>query len=224
MFIWAFMSLSKATMNWKELEKYVLIDWKKAKIKDLSKADRTPQFEQDTNNCWFYSMCNNAYYNLKEFKLWDLIEVRNRMKSDWIKFYLWWNPLVSWWYISKYLSEKLWKNIRCFHISFYDTKELANLLKKWYCLEMERISSPLIYSDNDDDWIINEIHYYSEKTWLHSTNISFDSNKKLFKELGTWGDKSKHNIMYYDLLKFGQCVKTRAIGSEFYFLAELKDE
>lgn len=204
-----------------ELEKYILVDWSKAKIKDLSKSDRTPQFEQDLNNCWFYSMCNNAYFNLWNFKLADVIEVRTIMKKDWIKFYIWWNPLVSWWYIAKYLSDKLWKEIRCFHISFYETKQMADLLKKWIVFEMSRISSPSIYEDNDNDWVINEIHYIGEKTWLHSTNICFDNNKKLFKELWTYWN-SKHNIMYYDLLKFWQCVKARAIDSEFYFLAELQ--
>jgi hypothetical protein len=46
-----------------DLEKYALVDWRKAKITKLNN-DRKPQFEQDLNNCWFYSMCNNAYFNL----------------------------------------------------------------------------------------------------------------------------------------------------------------
>ena len=207
-----------------DLEKYSIIDWKKAKINDLKKADRTPQFEQDLNNCWFYSMCNNAYYNLWNFKLADAIEVRTVMKKDGIKFHVWGNAIVSWAYIARYLSEKLGKEIRCFNISFYDTLQMADLLKKGYCFEMSRISSPKIFSDNDKDWIINEIHYYWENTGFHSTNICFDAEKKLFKELGTWWNDSKHNIMYYDLLKFWQCIKTRAINSDFNFLAELKDE
>ena len=206
-----------------DLEKYALVDWRKAKITKLNN-DRKPQFEQDLNNCWFYSMCNNAYFNLWSFNLWDAIDVRTIMKKDWIKFHVWGNAIVSWAYIARYLSKKLGKEIRCFNISFYDTLAMADLLKKWYCFEMSRISSPKIFSDNDKDWIINEIHYYWENTGFHSVNICFDEDKKLFKELWTWWNESKHNEMYYDLLKFGQCIKTRAISSDFNFLWELRDD
>ena len=206
-----------------ELRKYALVDWKKAKLRDLTKADRTPQFEQDKKNCWFYSMCNNAYYNLQDFKLGDLIDVKVEMRNDWIKIAEWWNPLLSWWYIARYLTKKLKKEIRVFNISFYETKKFCDLLKMWYCFEMTRISSPELYKDNDDDWIINKIHYYWEQTGLHSTNICFDRDKKMIKELWTYWS-SKHNIMLYNVLKFWECIKTRAIESSFYFLAEMKDE
>lgn len=37
--------------------------WLKAKIVK-NERDKTPQYEQDARNCWFYSVCNNAYFNL----------------------------------------------------------------------------------------------------------------------------------------------------------------
>ena len=58
-------------------------NWRNATLLDNTKSDKTPQFEQDADNCWLYSMFNNAYYNFNsDFKLSDVIEVKNRMKSD----------------------------------------------------------------------------------------------------------------------------------------------
>ena len=56
---------------------------KNADVPDLTKADKTPQFEQDAENCRLYSMFNNAYYNFAgDFKLADLIEIKNKMAKD----------------------------------------------------------------------------------------------------------------------------------------------
>lgn len=206
--------------------KYAYIDWQFAKIPDLIKADKTPQFEQDAENCWLYSMFNNAYYNFDwDFRLNDVIEVKKIMESYWlhIKEWAWW-PL-SWAFIARYLTEKRGVEVRCFQIDFFkDTLKFAEIFKQGVVFEMSRFNAPMLYTDAFDDWKVNQIYHPFDATWWHSTNVYFDFEKKLLKELWTWGNDNKKNQFYYDILQFGNNIKTRAISSLFNFLWILKDE
>jgi len=190
----------------------------------IKKSDRTPQFEQDASNCWFYSMCNNAYYNLNwDFKLDDLINVKNLMKDYGFNMKDWWFPVIAGAFIAKYLSEKRWVEVRLFQIDFFkDTRYLSDLLKKWVVMSMSRINTPLLYSDAFDDWMVNQVYYEYQATWHHATNICYDEEKKLMKELGTWWS-SKKNQFYYDILQFWMNIKSGAISPLFTFFW-IKDE
>jgi len=190
----------------------------------IKKSDRTPQFEQDASNCWFYSMCNNAYYNLNwDFKLADLIEVKNLMRDYGFNMKDWWFPVIAGAFIAKYLSEKRWVEVRLFQIDFFkDTRYLSDLLKKWVVMSMSRINTPLLYTDAFDDWMVNQVYYEYQATWHHATNICYDEEKKLMKELGTWGN-SKNNQFYYDILQFWMNIKSGAISPLFTFFW-IKDE
>lgn len=190
----------------------------------IKKSDRTPQFEQDASNCWFYSMCNNAYYNLNwDFKLDDLINVKNLMKEYGFNMKDWWFPVIAGAFIAKYLSEKRWVEVRLFQIDFFkDTRYLSDLLKKWVVMSMSRINTPLLYSDAFDDWMVNQVYYEYQATWHHATNICYDEEKKLMKELGTWWN-SKNNQFYYDILQFWMNIKSGAISPLFTFFW-IKDE
>lgn len=190
----------------------------------IKKSDRTPQFEQDASNCWFYSMCNNAYYNLNnDFKLADLIEVKNTMRDYGFNMKDWWFPVIAGAFIAKYLSEKRWVEVRLFQIDFFkDTRFLSDLLKKWVVMSMSRINTPLLYTDAFDDWMVNQVYYEYQATWHHATNICYDEEKKLMKELWTWGN-SKNNQFYYDILQFWLNIKSGAISPLFTFFW-IKDE
>ena len=189
------------------------------------KSDRTPQFEQDASNCWFYSMCNNAYYNLNwDFKLADLIDVKNTMRDYGFDMKKWWNSILAWAFIAKYLSEKWGVEVRLFQIDFFkDTNKLSDLLKLWVVFEMSRIDTPLLYTDAFDDGKVNQVYYEYQATWHHATNICYDPDKKLLKELWTWGN-SKKNQFYYDILQFWMNIKTWAISPLFTFFGILEDE
>lgn len=205
--------------------KYSYIDWQQAKISDLTHTDKNPQFEQDASNCWIYSMCNNAYYNFNwDFRLDDLIEVKNLMKSYWINIKDWAAAPLSWAFIAMYLSKKRDVEIRSFQIDFFkDTLKFSEFLKKWYVFEMSRINTPLLYTDAYDDWKVNQVYHTWDADWWHSTNICFDADKKLMKELWSWSKTSKKNQFYYDILQFWNNIKTRAISPIFNFLWVLKD-
>lgn len=212
--------MTKKEKDWLEiLTTYSFIDWRKAEKIDLTNADKTPQFEQDASNCWFYSMCNNAYYNFNwDFRLSDLIDVKGQMKEFWFNMKEGGDWAISWAFIARYLSNKWNLPVRCFQIDFFkDTLNFSELLKKWIVFEMSRINTPLLYNDAHDDWIVNQVYRPYQATGWHSTNIFFDNNKKLIKELGTWWD-SKNNEFYYDILNFWNNIKTRAISSIFNFL------
>lgn len=217
------MTKEKEIMN--IIRKYWFIEWIYADIQDLTKSDKTPQFEQDASNCWFYSMCNNAYYNLNwDFKLDDVIEVKNLMKKYWFNMKDWGFTQISWAFIAMYLSNKWWVEVRNFQIDFFkDTLKLSELLKKWYVLGFSRINTPLLYTDAFDDGRVNQVYFESQATWHHATNICYDEEKKLMKELGTWW-ASKKNQFYYDILQFWMNIKSWAISPLFNFLWILKDE
>ena len=206
------------------MNKYSWIDRKFADIQE-NNSDKTPQFGQHASNCRFYSMCNNTYYNLQNFNLSDLIEVKNIMKSEWFNMKEWWDWCISWAFIAKYLSEKLDLPVRCFQIDFYkDTLKFAELLKKWVVFEMSRFNAPMLYLDAHDDWKVNQIYRPYQATGWHSTNIYYDPEKKLLKELWTWWDDSKNNQFYYDILYFWKNIQTRCISPIFNFIWILKDE
>ena len=102
------------------MNKYSYQDWRLAETPDLTKADKTPQFEQDADNCWLYSMCNNAYYNFAwDFRLNDVIEVKNLMKSYGLNTKWAWGWPLSWAFIAMYLEKKWNLPVRCFQIDFF---------------------------------------------------------------------------------------------------------
>ena len=206
------------------IRKYALTDHVFFDKDIFKKWDHTPQFEQDASNCWFYSMCNNAYYNLNwDFKLDDLINVKNLMKDYGFNMKDWWFPVIAGAFIAKYLSEKRWVEVRLFQIDFFkDTRFLSDLLKKWVVMSMSRINTPLLYTDAFDDWMVNQVYYEYQATWHHATNICYDEEKKLMKELGTWWN-SKNNQFYYDILQFWMNIKSGAISPLFTFFW-IKDE
>ena len=208
------------------MSKYSYQDWRLANIEDLTKADKTPQFEQDAENCWLYSMCNNAYYNFKwDFRLADLIEVKKLMSSYGINIKWAWGWPLSWAFIAMYLSKKWDVPVRCFQIDFFkDTLKFSELFRKWIVFEMARFNNPMLYTDAFDDWKVNKVYHTWEATWWHSTNIYYEPEKRMLKELWTWGNDNKKNQFYYDILQFWNNIKTRAISSLFNFLAVLKDE
>lgn len=210
----------------KIMNKYAYVDWRKADTPNLNEADKTPQFEQDAENCWLYSMFNNAYYNFDwDFRLDDVINVKKLMESYWLNIKDWaWAPL-SGAFIAMYLSEKWWIAVRSFQIDFFAyTLNLSELLKKWIVLEMSRINTPLLYTDAHDDGKVNQIYRPFQATGWHSTNVCFDPNKRMLKELWTRWNNSKNNQFYYDILQFWNNIKTRAISSVFNFLSIMKDE
>ena len=216
--------------NQKELmeimNKYAYVDWRKADTPNLLEADKTPQFEQDAENCWLYSMFNNAYYNFEwDFRLNDVIEVKKLMESYWLNIKDWAGAPLSGAFIAKYLTEKWNLPIRSFQIDFFAyTLNMSELLKKWMALEMSRINTPLLYTDAFDDGKVNQIYHKFDAEWWHSVNIVFDADMKMIKELWTRGNNNKKNQFYYDILQFGNNIKTRAISPLFNFLWILKDE
>ena len=197
-------------------------NWHNAVIPLLTYADKTPQFEQDAENCRLYSMFNNAYYNFAgDFTLEDVIEVKNKMKKDWIQIKDWLASPVSGAYIAEYLTEKRDLPIRHYQIDFLkDTKGFINLLKKGVCFEMARFNTPLLYEDAHDNGQVDQLYSPKQATGRHSVNICVDGTK--IKELGTRSKNSKNNIFYYDPYYFWLNVKSRAISSIFSFLAAEK--
>ena len=76
------MAISKDELL-EKLQIYSYGNWRNADLLDLVDADKTPQFEQDAENCWLYSMFNNAYYNFAgDFTLADVIDIKNQMQKD----------------------------------------------------------------------------------------------------------------------------------------------
>lgn len=192
---------------------------KNATLFDNTNSDKTPQFEQDAENCWLYSMFNNAYYNFNwDFTLEDLINVKTKMKEDWVNI-KWgnWSP-TSGCYIAEYLTNKRDMNIKHFQIDFLkDPKWFINLLNKWYALEMSRFNCPMLYADAKDDWEVNQLYSpFNAKGW-HSVNIIRDW--KFIRELGTRWEDSDNNTFLYEPYMFGMNCKSRAISPIFTFLA-----
>ena len=215
------MAISKMDLM-EKLTTYSYQDWENALIPDLSMADKTPQFEQDAENCRLYSMFNNAYYNFwGDFELEDVIEIKNKMQKDGIKIKDGLASPVSGAYIAEYLTKKRDLPIRHYQIDFLkDTKGFINLLKKGVCFEMARFNTPLLYEDAHDNGQVDQLYTPSQATGWHSVNICVDGTK--IKELGTRSKNSKNNIFYYDPYYFGLNVKSRAISSIFSFLAQAK--
>ncbi len=205
-----------------KMQKFSYGNWRNAEILDLTKADKTPQFEQDAENCWLYSMFNNAYYNFNgDFTLADVIEIKNKMKADGVNITGWCGSPVSGAYIAEYLTNKRDTNIKHFQIDFLkDPRGFINLLKAGYCLEMSRFNTPLLYVDAHDNGQVDQIYSPSQATGWHSVNICIEGNK--IKELGTRSKGSKNNMFYYEPYFFGNNIKARAISPIFTFLAELK--
>ena len=217
------MSKEKEILN--IIRKYALSDNVFFDKDSFKKWDYTPQFEQDASNCWFYSMCNNAYYNLNwDFKLDDLIEVKNLMRDYGFNMKDWWFPVLAGAFIAKYLSEKRGVEVRLFQIDFFkSTSKFSDLFKLWVVFGMNRINTPLLYTDAFDDGRVNQVYYEYQATWHHATNICYDPDKKLLKELWTWGN-SKNNQFYYDILQFWMNIKSWAISPLFTFFGILEDE
>lgn len=212
------MAISKNELL-EKLQIYSYGNWRNADLLDLKDADKTPQFEQDAENCWLYSMFNNAYYNFAgDFTLADVIEIKNQMQKDWIRIKDGLASPVSWAYIAEYLTAKRDQSIRHFQIDFLkDPRGFINLLKQGYCLEMARFNTPLLYEDAHDNGQVDQIYTPSQATGWHSVNICIEGNK--IKELGTRSKGSKNNIFYYEPYYFWLNVKSRAISSIFSFLA-----
>ena len=197
-------------------------NWRNATLLDNTKSDKTPQFEQDADNCWLYSMFNNAYYNFNsDFSLSDVIEVKNRMKSDWVNIKWGNSSITSGCYIAEYLTEKRDTSIKHFQIDFLkDPKWFIDLINKWYALEMSRFNNPALYADAHDDGSVNQIyHPFDAKGW-HSVNIIRDW--KFIRELWTRWEDSNNNTFLYEPYMFWMNCKTRAISSIFTFLAPVK--
>ena len=192
---------------------------KNAVIPDLTKADKKPQFVQDAENCWLYSMFNNAYFNFAgDFTLADVIEVKRKMQNDWIKIKDGLASPVSGAYIAQYLTNKRDLNVRHFQIDFLkDPRGFVNLLKAGVCLEMARFNTPLLYEDAHDNGQVDQLYNPSQATGWHSVNICVEGTK--IKELWNRGKESKNNMFYYEPYYFGINVKSRAISSIFSFLA-----
>lgn len=205
--------------------KYAYIDWQLADKKDLTQTNKIPQFEQDSENCWLYSMFNNAYYNFDwDFRLIDVIEVKKLMESYWLNIKGWAGWPLSWAFIAMYLSKKRGVEVRCFQMDFFkDTLKFSEFLRNWYVFEMSRFNTPLLYKDAFDDGKVNQLYHTRQAEWWHSTNIHYDPEKRMLKELWTWGNNNKKNQFYYDILQFGNNIKTRAISPLFNFLWVLKD-
>ena len=205
-----------------KMEKFSYHEWQDAEILDLTKADKTPQFEQDAENCRLYSMFNNAYYNFNwDFTLADVIEVKNIMKNDWIKIKNWWDSIISGCYIAEYLSKKRDTKIRHFQIDFLkDTRAYIRIINNWYALEMSRFNNPTLYVDAHDDGSVNQLYHPYDATGWHSVNIIRDD--KYIRELWTRGNNSKNNTFLYEPYMFGMNCKSRAISPIFTFLAPLK--
>lgn len=203
-----------------KMETFSYQDAGKAELLDLVNADKTPQFEQDAENCRLYSMFNNAYYNFAwDFTLDDVIEIKNIMKKDWIKIKDWLSSIISGAYIAEYLSKKRDTKIRHFQIDFLqDPRGFITLIQQWYALEMSRFNCPELYIDAHDDGSVNQIYSPSKAKGWHSVNIIRDG--KFIKELGNrWN--SKNNEFLYEPYMFAMNCKSRAISPIFTFLAQL---
>lgn len=204
------------------LEKMVKFSYqnrKNAIIPDLTNADKTPQFEQDADNCWLYSMFNNAYYNFAgDFSLEDVINIKRKMANDGIRIKDGGGSPISGAYIAQYLTNKRDLNVKHYQIDFIkEPRGFINLLQKGVVLEMARFNTPLLYVDADDNGVVDQVYKPRQATGWHSTNICIYG--KLIKELGTRSKNSKKNMFYYEPYHFGLNVKSRAISSIFSFLA-----
>lgn len=202
-----------------KLETFSYWNRKNADIPDLTKADKTPKFEQDAENCRLYSMFNNAYFNFAgNFTLADVINIKQQMQKDWIRIKDWLASQVSGSYIAEYLTAKRDLNVKHFQIDFLkDPRGFINLLKKGVCLEMSRFNTHLLYIDAHDNGQVDQLYNPSQATGWHSVNICVEGTK--IKELWNRGNNSKNNIIYYDPYYFWLNVKSRAISSIFTFLA-----
>lgn len=89
------------------MQEYSGQDYRRAKLEDLQSMDRTPQFVQDADNCWLYSMFNNAYFNLR-YKLSsaEVMEIKEEMRSYGINIEDGAGSPLSGAFIARYLSQK----------------------------------------------------------------------------------------------------------------------
>ena len=207
------------------MQEYSGQDYRRAKLEDLQSMDRTPQFVQDAENCWLYSMFNNAYFNL-HYKLSsdEVMEIKEEMRSYGINIEDGAGSPLSGAFIARYLSQKTGKKIRAFNIDILgDKNDFVRIAAKLgYVFEIARVASPAFYADIDDNGEINQIHPTRSATGLHSTNVRYDRSRCQFKELGSWGN-SRYNSFYYELKQFVENIRIRGISQIFTFFAEMKD-
>ncbi len=167
-------------------------------------------YEQTAKNCRIYAMINNLYMNTG-IKV-NNIDIENYIQSFWKDSQTWWQTILSWVLISKFLASQ---NIWCFEIDILKSPKLfAKMLLAWYSLAYSRTHDKNLTKDIREDWDVDNI--LTNEWWRHATNICF-LNKKL-TEFGSRWDSKYNNFVFGTTNTFVKSIKAWTIRREVRFL------
>lgn len=211
-------------------------------LKEMFIEHYSAKFTHDMNNSWLYTMVNNICLNVGNEYITniDMKAIRGWLHNMGIQMRKWWNCNFSWAVLCRRYMEhfpKKWvgnSRLKCFTIdAVKQPEELVRVLNRWYVLAECRIATNEIDEEmlknceissfvSQTEGNIDKI-YSVQKNWYdstHFTNIYYDKNLKVIKEIWGWWDASMGNNITYPLKDWIQLINSWAIRSELCFVSQ----
>lgn len=211
-------------------------------LKEMYIDHYSAKFTHDMNNSWLYSMVNNICMNVwtEYITNIDMKWIRGWLHNMGVQMRKWWNANFSWavlcWRYMEHFPKKWVGNsrLKCFTIdAVKQPEELVRVLNRGYVLCECRIASNEMDSEmlknceisasfSQLSWNINKV-YSVQKNGYDSTfftNIYYDKNLKVIKEIWGWGNVSMWNNITYPLKDWIQLINSWAIRSELCFVSQ----
>ena len=211
-------------------------------LKEMFIDHYSAKFTHDMNNSWLYTMVNNVCLNVGNEYITniDMKAIRGWLHNMGVQMRKWWNCNFSWavlcWRYMEHFPKKWVGNsrLKCFTIdAVKQPEELVRVLNRWYVLAECRIATNEIDEEmlknceissfvSQTEGNIDKI-YSVQKNWYdstHFTNIYYDKNLKVIKEIWGWWDASMGNNITYPLKDWIQLINSWAIRSELCFVSQ----
>ena len=200
------------------------------------------KFTHDLNNSRLYSMVNNICLNVWENYITDIDMkgIRGWLHNVWIQMRKWWDnnfsgAILCWWYMEHFPKKRVGNSrLKCFTIdATKQTNELVQLLNRGYVLNQCRIATNEIPEEmlkeceissfvSQTEGNIDKIYSVQKNGYdsTHFTNIYYDKNLKVIKELWGWWDASMWNNITYPIKDRMALIQKGCIRSELCLVSQ----
>lgn len=196
-------------------------------LKNENKIDEKKLLIQYGPTCWIISILNNFIMNTGgKFTKSDQKKFLKYLDGKWVNTDKWWIQLISLAYFTEYWNDVLKRK----PIIGYYLNDLTN--KKEFSIFCRLLAKNNVFGYSRESWdwfkedrkdgVLDQLDWKdSEKG--HAVNICLDKENNRLKELGSYGDDSKYNILWINLDSFLSLLRKWDIRQSVYLIKYINE-